>query len=167
MRNCSALERKPFLLKGFAARADIFVPVMDSLRYLVQAFQREAMSVIHYESVVGALDKAFLGSLGIASESYDATPLRERVNRSLTDFEQDLIVRVTKVAGAQLARGLSGQLKARRPQLKPVRDADRTPPIYTRQFAAEMAARFRRSTRPISLWSLLREGSGKVPAGMR
>jgi len=76
------------------------------------------MTVIHYESVMDAIDKAFLGSIGLPCESYDAAPLRQRVNRSLTDFEQDVIVRFTKATGTQLARGLSGHLKARRPHLK-------------------------------------------------
>jgi len=108
----------------FSARAEIFIPVMDSLKCLMQTFQRESMSVIHYESVVGAIDKAFLGTLGLPCESYDTAPLLERVNRSLTEFEQDIILNVTKSTGIQFARGLSGHLKARRPQLRFTRTYD-------------------------------------------
>jgi hypothetical protein len=118
----------------FAARPDIFAPVIASLRSQLEVFQRDAMTVIHYESVVGAIDKTFLGTLGLDCEAYDDAPLRARVNRSLTDFEQHIVLRVTRAIGIQLARRLSGHLKARRPQLKASRH-------YGTELIAQMSAR--------------------------
>jgi hypothetical protein len=104
--------------KAFSAQSDIFVRIFDSLKCLLQTFKPESMTVLHYESVIAGIDKAFLGALGLPCDPYDTAPLLERANRSLTELEQDIVLRVTKSAGLQLARGLSGHLKVRRPDLK-------------------------------------------------
>jgi hypothetical protein len=117
----------PIAFEAFADHAQFFQPVVDSLKCMLQMFQRDSMTVLHYESVIGAIDKAFLGSLGLSSDMYDAAPIRNRTNRSLTEFEQDIILRVIKSSGLQMARGLSGHLKERRPHLK-----------FTRRFGAKL-----------------------------
>ena len=108
----------------FAARSEIFAHVMNSLKCLAQVFHRDAMTLIHYESAVGAIDKAFLGSLGLPRDAYDATPLSVRVNRSLTEYEQGIIIRFAQSAGTHFARDLSRHLKARRPALTSTRCFD-------------------------------------------
>jgi hypothetical protein len=121
--------------KVFSAQSDIFVRIFDSLKCLLRTFRAESMTVLHYESVVGDIDKAFLGSMGLPCDSYDTAPLLERTNRTLTDLEQDIVLRVTKLAGLQLARELSVHLKARRPQLK-------VPRHFAASLVAELSTRY-------------------------
>jgi len=111
-------------LDDFVSNADVLAPVTRSLKSLMLAFQRDSMTVIHYESASGAIDRAFLGSLGLPSDSFDPSHLGDRANRSLTEYEQELVLRFNRSTGKQFARDLSRHLKTLRPNLVYARTFD-------------------------------------------
>lgn len=102
-------------------KRDPYYPVLDSLKCLLDVFGRESMSVIHYESVTDHLDTAFMGAVGLSAEHYDSSPLKITVNRSLTEYEQEILSNINESCGRQYSLELSGLLMEQHPNLKPVK----------------------------------------------
>jgi hypothetical protein len=100
---------------------DQYFPVLDSLRCLLDLFGQESMSVIHYESTINCLDSKFMRAVGLSPEHYDNTPLKQTVNRSLTEYEQEILSRINKTSGRQYSQELSDLLMRQRPHLKPAK----------------------------------------------
>jgi hypothetical protein len=92
--------------------------VMDSLRNQLETLGLESMTVIHYESAKKHLDTAFMSILGLACELFDRTPLRQTVNRSLIQYEEELLLKLNQATGGQCSHELSRLLITNRPQLK-------------------------------------------------
>lgn len=105
-------------------KRDQYFPVLDSLRCLLALFGQEPMSVIHYESVIDHLDEAFMAAVGLPPEHYDSSPLKRTVNRSLTEYEQEILSRINETSGRQYSLELSDLLMRQRPHLKPVKRVD-------------------------------------------
>jgi hypothetical protein len=95
--------------------------VLDSLRCLLDVFGRESMSVIHYESVIHRMDRTFMEALELPPELCDPSPLKQRVNRSLVEYEREVLSLINKALGGQYSRELGNLLLRCRPNLKPAR----------------------------------------------
>jgi hypothetical protein len=97
---------------------DCYHPVMSSLQCLHELIGRDAMTVIHYESSMDKVDYPFMAALGIQPDGFDRSILARRLNRSLTQYETDILREVIRRTGAQVATNLAALLISKRPQLK-------------------------------------------------
>lgn len=102
-------------------KRDQYYPVLDSMKCLLDIFGRESMSVIHYESVTDHMDTAFMEAVGLAPENYDSSPLKITVNRSLTEYEQEILSRINEATGRQYSLELSDMLMRKHPHLQPLK----------------------------------------------
>lgn len=96
-------------------------PVLDSLKCLLSLFGRESMFVIHYESAINILDKYFMSAIGLNPVHFDRSPLGNRINRSLIEYEQEIMSRITNATGQQYSYELSDLLMTQRPHLIPAK----------------------------------------------
>lgn len=103
---------------------DQYFPVLDSLKCLSDLFGQKAMSVIHYESVMGHLDSAFMPAIGLFFDQYDNSTLKQTVNRSLNEYEQEILTLVNATSGRQYSLELADFLMRQRPNLKPTKHID-------------------------------------------
>jgi hypothetical protein len=97
---------------------DQYSPVLKSLRALIEAFGRDSIRLIHYESSINKMDDAFLGAIGIASLKFDNSSLQNVVNRSLTEYEKEILSKVTASTRSEYSKELSTFLISQRPDLK-------------------------------------------------
>lgn len=98
---------------------DQYFPILDSLKALLTVFGQPAMTVIHYESAIEQLDAAFWGVVGLPLGRFDNAYLKTTVNRSLTEYEETILSRVTEGSGRQYTLELSDFLLSQQPNLKP------------------------------------------------
>ena len=106
--------QEPF--EAFCSR-DQYYPVLDSLRHMLGLFGRENVAVIHYESAKKDLGAAFIEVLDLPYKSFDPTPLRRLVNRSLTEYEKTLLLDLNRATGSQYSNEFSDTLIGRWPHL--------------------------------------------------
>lgn len=100
--------------------SDVFARVVQSLQCMQSIFGRVAMWVFQYADVVGEVEVPMLAALGLDGAQLDRSALRgKRINRSLTEYEQTLVARVTKAASRQFAMSLASFLMVRNPDLAP------------------------------------------------
>ena len=102
-------------------RGNCYLAVVESLGLLHKLLGRDAMSVMHYESILQQVDIPFMAAIGVAPEQFDGRMLAKRPNRSFTNYEMQLLRRVIRLTGGQYAHDLSIYLIGRRPDLKPER----------------------------------------------
>lgn len=100
-------------------KSDQYFPVLDSLKCLLEQFGRESMSIVHYESAIDHMDSVFMAAVGHSAEQYDSSLLQQPVNRSLTEYEQEILVRINGETGQAYSLELSVHLMNKRPHLKP------------------------------------------------
>jgi hypothetical protein len=103
---------------------DCYRPVMNSLRCMHDMLGRSVMTVLHYESTMDRLEAPFLGALGIQAAGFDLSVLSQQLNRSLSQYEMDILRDLIEKTGVQLASNLAALLLERRPALKADRTAD-------------------------------------------
>ncbi len=97
---------------------DCYRPVVNSLTCLLELVGRDAMTVVHYDSTIDQVDIPFIAALGIPTDGFDRTMLADRLNRSLTQYEIDILREVIQKTGVQLAPALATLLLNTRPALK-------------------------------------------------
>lgn len=107
-----AINYKDFIKK------DYYFPVISSLKVLVDVFGKMSISVIHYDSVLDKIDTAFMHAVGLTSDNYDRSVLGKLINRSLTNYEQEIVLKVSKATGALYTPELTELLIGKLPQLK-------------------------------------------------
>lgn len=95
-----------------------YYPIIDSLKCLLNLFGQNSMTVIHYESAIECLDSIFMRSVGLPPENFDNSALKKTVNRSLTEYEKDVMFRINEASGRQCSHELSAFLMMQRPNLK-------------------------------------------------
>jgi hypothetical protein len=100
---------------------DQYGPSVNSIKCLIDLVGRESMSVIHYESVSAAMDIAFMKAVELTPEHFDSSPLKIRINRSLTEYELEILSHINESCGRQYSLELSKLLMERHPHLKPVK----------------------------------------------
>lgn len=96
---------------------DQFVYPVTSLKHLLAVFGKQSMHVIHYNSVAQNLDKALLATLGIDVDKHEFAPIDRTINRSLTDYELNVLHKLNHVNGNQYSLELSTLLLNRNPNL--------------------------------------------------
>ncbi|MDD4913594.1 MAG: hypothetical protein PHW13_00980 [Methylococcales bacterium] len=92
---------------------------MASLKLLSEEFGRQNMTVLHYDAVANHIDAAFLMAIGLQPDKHDFIAISSRVNRSLTDYEQQIISRLNQAAGNQYSLELSTLLITKNRSLMP------------------------------------------------
>jgi hypothetical protein len=110
-------------LREFCAE-DCYRTVLDSLKGMHDLFGREAMTVVHYESVVNGIDVPFMAALSTQPDDYDRSMLARRSNRSFTQYEMEVLRKIIKKTGRQFAEELAILLLRRRPDLQSDRTFD-------------------------------------------
>ena len=102
-------------------KRDQYFPVIDSFSCMLDIFGREVMSVIHYDSVIDCIDSAFMNAIGFSSHYFNTAPIKRMLNRSLTEYEQEVLSRVNKTSGQQYSIELSDLLTSQRPYLNVIK----------------------------------------------
>lgn len=97
--------------------SDAYSEVLQSIRGLAEAFGRESMTVLRYESHKKALDAALCRVVGIDAAGFDRSLLEKPINRSLHPFEQSLVISTTRKTSGSEAAALAAYLVHRRREL--------------------------------------------------
>jgi hypothetical protein len=103
---------------------DCYRPVIDSLGFLHDLIGRDAMTVIHYKSTIGDIDAPFLAALPVQIEGLDRSILGQRVNRSPTQLEQEILRETVQLTGNQIAEDLWSHFLQSRPDAGVERKVD-------------------------------------------
>lgn len=104
-------------------------PHVSYLKRLGSVFSNEEMHVLHYETDQNSLDRAILKILGIDASKFDRSALQAVVNRSLHQFEVDLLLKANSLISRigdrdveqRLSTALSVHLRSQFPDLPSVK----------------------------------------------
>jgi hypothetical protein len=97
---------------------DRYRPVVESLHYLLSMFGRDALTVIHYDTVIDRIELPVMAALRESGDQYDRSMLEKPLNRSLTTYEKAILARVCKAIGAQFTAELSIHMLRSQPNVK-------------------------------------------------
>lgn len=106
--------------KSFAefCTSDHYSYVIRSLRSIAESFGAPAMTVCHYDSIASAIERPLLELLGLKSARLDRSVLNRRINRSLIDYELDLMLRLNAATGGYHAVEVTQLFTERRPEAR-------------------------------------------------
>lgn len=104
-------------------------PLAEYMERLLGAFSKDRIRVLHYDSQKGEIDLALVQSLGLDSEQFERSFLKRTINRSLSEFELSLMLKVNTIVsdqqlgrfGESLTSSLASALRARNPDLPSAR----------------------------------------------